>query len=107
MDSACVAGTADWVDHHGRCKGLARRCARLSVCELTPMGKRGKGGTTVAWHLEGTYFENCPCDMVCPCSTSGFTMPADAERCQAVLIFHVDSGEIAGIDVSGLSVGIR
>jgi hypothetical protein len=70
------------------------------------MGKRGKGGTTVAWHLEGTYFENCPCDMVCPCSTSGFTMPADAERCQAVLIFHVDSGEIDGTDVSGLSVGI-
>ena len=33
-------------------------------------------------------------------------MPADADRCQAVLIFHVDSGEIDGTDVSGLSVGI-
>jgi len=33
-------------------------------------------------------------------------MPADAERCQAVLIFHVDSGEIEGTGVGGLSVGI-
>ncbi len=24
----------------------------------------------MAWHLEGTYFENCPCDMVCPCRAS-------------------------------------
>jgi hypothetical protein len=60
----------------------------------------------MAWRLEGTYFENCPCDMVCPCSTSGFTMPADAQRCQAVLIFHIDSGEIDDTDVSGLSVAV-
>ena len=60
----------------------------------------------MAWRLEGTYFENCPCDMVCPCATSGFTMPADAERCLAVLIFHVDSGEVDGTDVSGLNVAV-
>lgn len=60
----------------------------------------------MAWHLEGTYIENCPCDMVCPCATSGFTLPADAERCHAVRIFHVDSGEIEGTDVSGLTVGM-
>ncbi len=60
----------------------------------------------MAWRLEGTYFENCPCDMVCPCSTSGLTMPADAERCRVVLVFHVDSGEIEGVDVSGLSVAV-
>jgi hypothetical protein len=41
------------------------------------------------WRLEGTYFENCPCDMVCPCTTSGLTMPADAERCRVVLVFHI------------------
>jgi hypothetical protein len=60
----------------------------------------------MAWRLEGTFFENCPCDMVCPCTTSGFTMPADAERCRLVLVFHIDSGEIDGTDVSGLTVAV-
>jgi hypothetical protein len=60
----------------------------------------------MAWRLEGTYFENCPCDMVCPCSTSGLTMPADAERCRVVLVFHIGSGEIDGKDVSGLTVAM-
>jgi hypothetical protein len=33
-------------------------------------------------------------------------MPADTERCRAVLIFHVDSGEVDGTDVSGLTMGV-
>ncbi|HSK83223.1 MAG TPA: DUF1326 domain-containing protein [Rubrobacter sp.] len=60
----------------------------------------------MAWSLEGTYFENCPCDMVCPCTTSGLTKPADAERCRVVLVFHTDSGEVEGVDVSGLTVAM-
>jgi hypothetical protein len=60
----------------------------------------------MAWSLEGTYFENCPCDMVCPCTTSGLTMPADTERCRVVLVFHIDSGEVEGIDVSDLTVAM-
>jgi hypothetical protein len=58
----------------------------------------------MAWRLTGTYFENCSCDMVCPCTTSGLTMPADQDRCQVVLAFHVDSGEVDGLDVSDRSV---
>ena len=60
----------------------------------------------MAWRIEGTYFENCPCDMVCPCTTSGLTMPADTDRCRLVLIFHIDSGEVERVDVSGLTVGM-
>lgn len=60
----------------------------------------------MAWRLEGTYFENCNCDMVCPCSTSGLTMPADNDRCRVVLAFHVDTGEVDGVDVSDLSVAV-
>jgi hypothetical protein len=58
----------------------------------------------MAWNLVGTYFENCSCDMVCPCTTSGLSMPADQDRCQVVLAFHVDSGAVDGVDVSDRSV---
>jgi hypothetical protein len=56
------------------------------------------------WRVEGTYFENCNCDMVCPCSTSGQTAPADNERCQVALAFHVDTGDVNGVNVGGLTV---
>lgn len=62
--------------------------------------------TDLAWNLKGTYFENCNCDMVCPCGTSGLTMPADNERCRAVLAFHVESGKVDGVDVSNLTVAV-
>ncbi|HYY82839.1 MAG TPA: DUF1326 domain-containing protein [Actinomycetes bacterium] len=65
-----------------------------------------RGGWPMAWQLQGRYFENCNCDMVCPCSTSAMTMPADAERCRVVLVFHVDSGTVEGVDVSDLTVAM-
>lgn len=58
----------------------------------------------MGWRVEGTYFENCNCDMVCPCSTSGLTAPADQDRCNVALAFHVDSGLVDDVDVSGLTV---
>jgi hypothetical protein len=61
------------------------------------------GGTVVAWTLEGTYFENCSCDTICPCTWSGLTAPATNDRCEAMLAFHIDRGDIEGLDVSGLS----
>ncbi|MFD7835266.1 DUF1326 domain-containing protein [Streptomyces sp. NPDC059761] len=60
----------------------------------------------MAWRIEGTYFENCNCNMVCPCSTSGLSAPADYDRCQVVLAFHVDSGQVGDVDVSGLTVAV-
>ncbi|MDI3211619.1 DUF1326 domain-containing protein [Arthrobacter sp. AL12] len=55
------------------------------------------------WKIDGTYLENCNCDMVCPCSASAPTLPADKDRCNAALAFHVRRGEIKGIDVGGLN----
>jgi len=60
----------------------------------------------VSWRLDGTYFENCNCAVACPCAVSGFAVPADNERCVVLLAFHIDSGEIDGVDVSGLSYAI-
>src|ERR671916_1014310 len=58
----------------------------------------------MAWRPEGTYSENCNCDVVCPCAATAFAAPATYERCNAVLAFHIDSGEVDGTDVSDLSV---
>ena len=57
----------------------------------------------MSWRLEGTYFENCSCNVPCPCTVS-LNFGADYDRCQVVLLFHVASGEVEGVDVSGLSV---
>jgi hypothetical protein len=58
----------------------------------------------MAWNLEGTYIENCNCDVVCPCGASGFAAPADYDRCTAVLAWHIDSGEVDGTEMSDRSV---
>lgn len=58
----------------------------------------------MAWRLEGTYFESCNCAVLCPCGASSFALPADQERCVVALAFNVSSGEIEGVDVSGLSI---
>ncbi|MDQ3237043.1 MAG: DUF1326 domain-containing protein [Rubrobacteraceae bacterium] len=58
----------------------------------------------MAWQLEGTYIENCNCDVVCPCAASAFAAPATYDRCNAMLGWHIDSGEVDGTDVSNLSV---
>jgi hypothetical protein len=60
----------------------------------------------MAWKLDGTYFENCNCDWVCPCSVTSMVSPATQDRCQVVLIYHIDRGDIEGVDVSGHSVSI-
>lgn len=58
----------------------------------------------MAWNIEGTYFENCNCDVICPCISSPAMGPADNETCDVLLAFHVDSGAVEGTDVSGRTV---
>jgi hypothetical protein len=57
----------------------------------------------MAWKLEGTYFETCSCDVVCPCATS-LALGADYDRCRVTLVFNVVDGDVEGTDVSGLHV---
>src|SRR5437763_9975253 len=59
----------------------------------------------MAWKLEGTYFENCSCEVPCPC-TASMSLGADYDRCQVLLVFHVDSGEVDGVDVSDRTVAV-
>jgi len=57
----------------------------------------------MSWKLEGSYFETCSCDVVCPC-TASLALGATNDRCQAMLVFNVQSGEVDGTDVSGQTV---
>jgi hypothetical protein len=57
----------------------------------------------MAWKIQGTYFETCSCDVVCPC-TASLALGADYDRCRVTLVFNVTEGEIDGTDVGGLKV---
>jgi hypothetical protein len=57
----------------------------------------------MSWKLEGSYFETCSCDVICPC-TASMALGATNDRCNAMLVFNVHSGEVDGTDVSGQTV---
>jgi hypothetical protein len=57
----------------------------------------------MSWKLEGSYFETCSCNTVCPC-TASLSLGATHERCRVTLVFNVETGEVDGTDVSGLKV---
>ena len=57
----------------------------------------------MAWSIEGRYFENCSCEVVCPC-TASLALGADNDYCRAILVFHVDKGDVDGVDVGGLTL---
>ena len=39
----------------------------------------------MAWNLDGSYFETCSCDVVCPC-TASLSLGATNDRCNVVLV---------------------
>jgi hypothetical protein len=57
-------------------------------------------GRTV-YSLQGTLLEACSCGVNCPCWIGE---DPDGGECHAIIGYHFDSGEIDGVDVSGLSL---
>ena len=56
----------------------------------------------MSWNLEGTFYENCSCKAICPCTWSNLAHRATRDDyCRFALAFQVDSGGIDGVDVSG------
>lgn len=55
----------------------------------------------MGWNLEGTFYENCSCDAICPCTWSNMARRATNDDCRAALLFEVDAGDVDGVDVSG------
>jgi hypothetical protein len=60
----------------------------------------------MTWQLNGTYFESCNCEMLCPCTWSAFAAAATYDRCKVVLVYHVDDGQVDDVDVSSLTFAL-
>ena len=57
----------------------------------------------MSWTIEGQYFENCNCEILCPCLTSSLQGPADEERCRVPMICHIRKGAFNDIALDGLN----
>ena len=60
-----------------------------------------------SWSLVGDYFENCNCDVVCPClfaPSAPMTAMPSAGSCEVPLAFHVDQGRYGDVTLDGLNV---
>jgi hypothetical protein len=63
----------------------------------------------IQWQLSGDYFENCNCNVVCPCliSTSApLTSKPTQGVCDVALIFHIDTGRYGSVRLDGLNDAI-
>ena len=61
------------------------------------------------WHLSGDYFENCNCDVACPCLVStGAPMTSAPTQgvCEVALVVHIDRGAYDGVPLDGLNAAI-
>ena len=61
------------------------------------------------WHLSGDYFENCNCNVVCPCLVSPsapLTSWPSQGVCDVALIFHIDKGNYGRVSLDGLNVAV-
>src|SRR5438445_10372798 len=65
--------------------------------------------TQTRWQIAGDYFENCNCDVVCPCLFSPnapLTSMPTAGACEVAFGFHVERGSYGDIPLDGLNVAL-
>lgn len=61
------------------------------------------------WQFSGDYFENCSCDVVCPClvSTSApLTAQPSKGVCDVAVAFHIEKGSYDDVPLDGLNVAV-
>lgn len=65
--------------------------------------------THKTWRISGDYFENCNCDVVCPCLVSTavpLTARPSQGHCDVAIAFHIDKGTYDGVALDGLNVAL-
>jgi len=59
----------------------------------------------MGYTITGTYVADCSCDLLCPCPVDG--RPNHPEgQCWGAAVFHVDSGSLGDVDLSGVDIGL-
>ncbi len=59
--------------------------------------------------LSGNYFENCNCDVVCPClmsTNAQLTSKPTQGVCDVALVFHIDTGSYGDVRLDGLNIAM-
>jgi hypothetical protein len=66
------------------------------------------GAESVAWHVQGTYFEACNCDAICPCRRIDGVAGGRSTHgiCLGVLAWSIESGRAGAVDLSGLAAAL-
>ena len=59
--------------------------------------------TMERWTLKGDYFENCNCQILCPCVVPGPPIEPTEGHCDVGLAFHIDLGDHNGVSLDGLN----
>lgn len=59
--------------------------------------------TTDKWHLKGDYFENCNCEVLCPCIVLGSAAVPTEGHCNVGFAFHIREGDFNGVSLDGLN----
>jgi hypothetical protein len=59
----------------------------------------------MSWSIDGTYFETCSCELMCPCNFS-FDHGATYDYCRVTLVFDIQNGEVDGTDVGGRTLAL-
>jgi hypothetical protein len=55
----------------------------------------------MAYQLDGRMLEVCSCETICPCFIAE---NPDGGICQVVVAWHIDGGDIEGVDVAGCTI---
>ena len=59
--------------------------------------------TSNRWTLQGEYFENCNCEVLCPCIVQGTGVQPTDGHCDVAFAFHITGGEFNGVALAGLN----
>ena len=62
----------------------------------------------MSWHIEGSYFESCNCDAICPCRRIDGVAGGRSTHgiCMGVLSWLIASGAVDDVDLAGVAVGM-
>ena len=56
---------------------------------------------TPNWRIAGDWFDNCSCDVACPCT---FARAPDNNFCESVLFWHIKEGHYGDVVLDDLAV---